>query len=55
MLFRIEVNVVTGERVEINQVIYRNSSGTVIVLDEGAPPPDNFTEVSIEDLLEEEE
>ena len=44
MLFRIEVDVKTGERTEISQVAYRNAGGDVRVQDASEPAPDGYFE-----------
>ncbi|QZA71261.1 hypothetical protein AH02_16 [Pseudomonas phage AH02] len=41
-IFRVEWNVSTRERLEIEQVIYKNSDGDIIVLDEGEAQPEGF-------------
>lgn len=42
-LFRIEMNVTTGVRVEIDQTAYRNGEGEVIVLDAGSSAPEGYS------------
>lgn len=42
-LYRIEVNVSTGARVEIQQLIYSNPAGAVVLVDYGEAPPDGYS------------
>ena len=48
MLTRVEFNVSTGEKIEIEQIAYRNDEGDVIVLDAIDPTPDGFEEFTPE-------
>ncbi len=43
-LFRIEVDVKTGERIVINQSLYQGVDDSILVLDAGETPPEGFKE-----------
>jgi len=47
-MFRIEIDSLTGEAVEILQKAYKNGLGEVIVLDDGDSPPIGYVEFTPE-------
>lgn len=44
MLFRTEVNMVTGEVTRVEQTLFGNASGETQLLDKGSPAPQGFIE-----------
>lgn len=42
MLMRVEYDVISGERVEIDVIAYRNDAGDVLVLDAIDPTPEGY-------------
>lgn len=44
MLTRVEFNIQTGVRKEIQQTVYRNEEKETIILDKGVEPPLGFAE-----------
>ena len=42
-MHRVEVDIRTGEQIEIAQVAYRNEQGDTLVLDKAQEPPSGFT------------
>lgn len=44
MVSRFEYNVQSGKHIEVDQTVYQNEVGEIIVLDSGLPPPHGYTE-----------
>lgn len=49
-MHRIEVNVDTAEEVQVQQKIYKNNEGAILVLDFNAVVPDGYSEINQEEL-----
>lgn len=52
MLYRKELDLVTGKERVIPQLIYRLPDSIIVVLDAGQLPPEGAVEISLEDLEE---
>jgi len=54
MLTRIEFDVTEGIRTVIDQTVYRNEEGHVVILDSIDPEPEGYEEIDPSELTKEE-
>lgn len=44
-MFRVEIDIITGEKTVIGQSLYEGPDGELIAVDEGTEAPEGFTKV----------
>lgn len=49
---RIEVDIATGQKVEITVLAYKNADNQVFLLDEGVPPPKGYMQITDQEAAE---
>lgn len=50
-MIRNEINVETGDLVEIQRIAYKNSNNELLILDEGEAAPDGYSQITDEEAI----